>query len=266
MMKSYKRSFEYLLSGVAAIALSASAAAAGQYDTNYFNVGVEGFYDVYNEPGPAVDVDTYYGSLTGKWVHNWSSYFTAVDLRYSIGRDNYSSPSGSYSGATEDETDDRIRVGMNLGAFSPYIGAGVRYFVDNGKGQVTDLGAQGYDRRITQLYVPLGVSYTHTMDNGWTITPNIEYDQLAYGNVNTRLGTIPGLFNISNTQTSGYGIRGEFMVGWKTANSKTELQCGPFIRYWNISTSNTTIDPAGNGWIEPANNRTQYGLALRVLW
>lgn len=266
MKKSHRTSFRYFLVTTMAVSLFATTTIAAPNDKNYFSIGTEGFYDTYNEPGPDVKVNTYGGSITGKWIHNWQSYFTAVDLRYSIGNNDYKSPSGTYSGARQDETDDRIRLGMNLGAFAPYTGLGLRYFADNSKGEVTSRGAGGYDRRITQLYVPLGLSYTHTTNAGWTITPDLEYDRLAYGNVNSRLGTIPGFYNIDNRQHSGYGVRGELMVGWKTANNKTELQCGPFFRYWNVNNSAVTVDPVGRGWIEPKNNRTTYGVALRILW
>jgi len=264
-MKKLTHLLSCIYTGVLAASFSYPAAAApNPNDKNDFSLGVEGFYDAYNEPQIDVNINTYYGSITGKWIHKWNPFFTALDGRYSVGTDNYSSPSGTFSGAVEDETDDRIRVGANLGAFAPYLGLGVRYFVDNGKGEVTSLGAFGYDRRITQLYAPIGITYTHTTDSGWILSPNIEFDPLLYGNVNSRLGTVPGFYNINNTQHSGYGVRGEFMVGWNV--NKLELQCGPFVRYWNIHDSDVTTDPAGNQWIEPHNNRTQYGLAFRMLW
>ena len=44
------------------------------------------------------------------------------------------------------------------------------------------------------------------------VKPNIEYDQLVWGNVNSRLQN-DNYYNINNTQHDGYGIRGELMFG-----------------------------------------------------
>ncbi len=271
-MTQHKKFLPCLLASAAALSFSHSAYAddaylyGGQSSRNDYSLGIEGFHELYREPGADVTFTTNYGSITGRWVHEFadSNVFTALDGRYSTGTDSYKSSSGTYSGAREDETDDRVRIGMNFGPFSPYVGLGLRYFIDNGKGQVSDLGAHAYDRRITQFYAPIGVSYSYTTEGNMTITPNFEVDPLLYGNVNTRLGNITGLYNINNSQHTGFGLRGEVMAGWQYRD--TELQVGPFVRYWKINDSATTTDPIGNTWIEPHNTRLQYGLALQLRW
>ncbi len=261
-------------------ALLTTASVSAAHADNNFSLGFEGFHDTYREPQPVdVTTDTNYGSVTGKWVHNWDRWFTAIDGRYSTGTDSYHSPSGHLSGARQNETDDRVRGGlswrMGENSLSAYIGAGVRYFVDNGKGTFTDLGAFGYDRRITQFYAPIGITYSHPVSSGLSIVPNFEFDPLVYGNVNTRLAnstfySLPGIgtfksYNINNTQKSGYGVRGEIMASWQSTHNLT-WQFGPFVRYWRIQDSNIAVDPNGVGWEEPKNTRLQYGASLRVLW
>ena len=255
----------YLLSALALTVIADPVHAAN--DT--YSLGIEGFYDRYQEPIVAVDEQAGYGSLTGNYMRSGEVLFGAVDGRASFGEDHYSSPDGQDSGIPQLEFDGRIRAGAHLpfarGTFSPYVGFGTRYFVDEGKGTFTNLGYAGYDRRITQLYAPIGVTYDHPLQNGWSISPTFEYDPLLYGNVNSRLQNAGG-YNIDNTQTSGYGLRGELMFDHKNPGTDITWQIGPFARYWNIHDSNVTSAPDGSQWIEPANNRLQVGLAVRVLW
>ncbi|HEU5046218.1 MAG TPA: hypothetical protein VFT64_00070 [Rickettsiales bacterium] len=258
------------------------------HKANTYSVGVEGFHDVYREPGPDLDVTdtTNYGSITGSWKHYMpmlenNQFMVGVDARYSQGKDSYHSVSGSSSGARQQEFDGRLLTGLEYnntlhGSLTPYIGLGLRYFVDNGKGTHTDTGAFGYDRRITQGYAPIGITYSYISDSGWSLTPNFEFDALMRGNVNTRLPNGGGFYrigsttykayNIDNTQDagSGFGLRGSLMLGWSMGNLNFET--GPFIRYWKINTSETTFDPNGIGWIEPNNTRIQVGGAFKVLW
>jgi len=242
-------------------------AAGTAYAADTTSLGVEGFYDRYREPAPSVEEQAGYGSVTGNYTHDWGSTFGALDGRVSYGRDQYSSPDGSDSGIPQWELDGRVRGGVTLafasGTLSPYVGLGVRYFVDEGKDTVTSLGYVGYDRRITQFYAPVGATYTYLTESGWTIAPNLELDPLLYGNVNTRFQNF-GYYNINNTQNTGFGVRGEFMVGQQAQGYS--WQFGPFVRYWDIADSNVTTTPDGQGWIEPKNNRLQVGLALRALW
>ena len=243
---------------------------------NEFSLGVEGFHDRYREPEIDVTETTDYGSITGGWKHYWpmlndDKFLVGADVRFSTGTDSYKSSSGTLSGSRQNELEGRLLTGFQYGHFlggtlSPYIGFGVRYFVDNGKGEVTNLGAHAYDRRITQEYIPIGLTYNYIGEGGWSITPTIEYDPLVYGNVNTRLQNITGFYNINNTQNagSGYGLRGSIMFGFDVHGY--DIQAGPFVRYWNINDSELTVDPAGTGWIEPKNTRTQVGAEVKVKW
>lgn len=239
-------------------------------DNNYFTFGLEAFYDQYHEPSLGVDEHAVYGSVTGTYEHDFGTLFGAVDGRFSYGKDRYSSPDGSDSGIPQMEMDGRIRTGSNISVgnddvLSPYIGLGVRYFVDEAKNTITSNGFVGYDRRITQFYLPVGAQYTCNMSNGWAMKPLLEYDQLIYGNVDTRLQSLGGP-DIENSQTSGYGIRGELMFGKQPNRFTPGWEFGPFVRYWDISQSSIKYFNGGGFAYEPANNRFQIGVALRALF
>jgi hypothetical protein len=262
----FRLSFARILLAAATIAaLSHPAQAGGQ-----FSLGIEGFGDRYREPTPAADVtdDTVYGSLTAGYLYTGQQHwFTSVEGRVSYGEDNYKSPSGTASGASQYEGDFRFRFGAALhelgGVLSPYTGIGWRTFFDNGAGQQTNLGYYGYDRYINQFYVPLGVALSYHNDAGWTFTPMLEFDALLYGHVKSKVSQFIG-YDINNDQSDGYALRGEFMVGHRFG--RHEFQFGPFVRYWSVEDSDVQPDPAhpGYGWIEPHNTRLQAGAAVRM--
>jgi Autotransporter beta-domain len=236
---------------------------------NTYGLGVEGFHDNYREPSVSLDNNAIYGSLTGYYSREMKNAFVAVDGRVSYGSNDYESTSGTSEDEPQWEFELRTRGGYSFplwgGAMSPYTGLGLRYFRDESKGTVTSLGFSGYDRRITQLYLPVGLSYAYTTSGGWTITPQAEFDWLLYGNVNSRLQNVSSAYyNIENDQHEGYGFRGEIMVG-KVSNGYS-WQAGPFFRYWNVADSKITTAPDNSQWLEPENDRTQIGVAVRVLW
>lgn len=247
-------------------------------NANVFSIGGEGFYDRYRETGvPDVTTTTDYGGVTAGWTHYWpmldeDKFFLGLDGRFSYGTDSYHSTSGTLSGAPQYEYDPRVFTGFKIGdatgygAFFPYVGFGVRYFQDDGKGYYTNLGYYAYDRRLTQLYIPIGLTYQYIAPNGLMIIPNVEFDPLVQGYVQSRLTNGGYPYDINNTQNAGtgYGIRGSLMFGLPI--QAVNIEIGPFVRYWTFSNSSVAIDPAGNGWIEPNNWRLQVGGALKINW
>jgi hypothetical protein len=113
------------------------------------------------------------------------------------------------------------------------------------------------------------VGITHTSTQGsWTIRKNLEADALLYGNVSSRLGTIPGFGNVENDQDpfSGWGARGELMLGKVNAQGYG-YEFGPFFRYWWVDDSNTEFDGVSGGtYLEPENTRLQIGATARWLF
>jgi hypothetical protein len=83
---------------------------------------------------------------------------------------------------------------------------------------------------------------------------NIEYDQLLYGWQLSELSDI-GFADITNPQTSGYGLRGSVMY------ERRSWSVGPFINYWNIGHS--AYDCVAGGaecGDEPDNQTLEVGL------
>jgi len=235
---------------------------------NKFSIGTELYGERYQEPDIGVQVNEHAiaGSLTGNYTHSFEQYFVGIDGRLSYANDDYKSVSGTDDNIPQYEGDIRIRGGLNMNLgdvlISPYVGLGTRIFYDRSNNTETSLGYFGYDRHITQYYAPIGV--TSVFNSGdWVISPTIELDPLLYGIVNSHLEDV-GLSNISNTQHSGYGIRGDFMIGKNIGNYT--WQVGPFFRYWNIQQSNTVVTSDGSAWVEPKNNRLQAGAALKLLF
>jgi hypothetical protein len=194
--------------------------------------------------------------------------FGALDGRASYGRATFSSPDGGDVGTMPQwEYELRARAGASLtfmdGTLSPYTGVGVRDYNDEEKGTTTSLGVPGYDTRVWQFYVPIGITYSYATEGGWTFKPTVEYDQFIYGTVDSRLQNLPGggFSDVTNTQHHGYGWRGDFMVGQK--ENGFAWQIGPFVRYWNIKDSDVVTS---NLLMTPQNERMQTGLALRVTW
>ena len=233
---------------------------------NRSSIGIEGFYDAYSEPGDVRD-NSEYGSVTGTYVFNTGpGLFGALDGRLSIGTDHYSSPDdGTSSGSPQYEGDFRARIGNNFGGdtqFSPYIGLGTRIFEDASAGTVTTGGALGYDRRIYQVYLPVGVTWQFGLGNEWVVVPTTEFDEFLWGKVNSELQDAGG-YNINNDQHNGYGLRADFML---KPSADSTWEAGPFVRYWNIQDSSVATDPSGTQWIEPQNTRLQAGVAFKWLF
>ena len=245
--------------------------------SNSYSVGIEGFHETYKEPIASLVDTANYGSITANWTHYFvpsarKQYFFGLDGRTSYSpKDNYESISGTSSGDTQREFDLRLLSGIRYNntdteSLSVFSGLGLRYYRDEGKGIVTNLGAAGYDRRISQIYIPLGLTYNITTDSGWVITPSIEGDLLVNGTVETRLQNLGGE-DLKNTQgfASGYALRAELMIGLHNS-SGVVWQVGPFVRYWNVSDSDSSCDSFGSCGYEPKNSRAQYGAELRLKW
>ncbi|NBO18061.1 MAG: hypothetical protein EBV03_02330 [Proteobacteria bacterium] len=237
-----------------------------------FRVGVEGFQDKYMEDSVKLVEHARFLAGTLDYIHSRNGFRTMVQLRGSYGKDNYKSVSGTIRNIPQYEGEVRVLGGLtvpigNVGgvkAIVPYFGLGSRYFYDNSKGTVTSKGFFGYDRRITQFYVPLGAMWSFDKW-GFTFSSVAEFDYLVYGHVSSRFHNFdPDAVNLSNTQRDGYGLRGEFMLGQQYEDFSWQL--GPFVRYWSIKDSKTdTVGGSQAGtYLEPKNSRVQTGAAFRV--
>ncbi len=236
------------------------------YRANSYSVGVEGYWDRYREDIASLESNSGYGALDLGWEHHYSpNWFSRTELRGGYGREDYKSISGSLDGTDQWEFDGRLLAGYdqstgNGGHIKPYLGLDARYYRDEGKGGVTSLGFNAYDRRIFQLMLPVGVTYDIPTGRGFHFLPTIEGGPLLYGNVSTRLENIPGYSQLENHQGSGYEVRGDFMLN-DLDDAGRGLEFGPFVRYFHMEDSGTDTIPAGT-FIEPKNSRLQLGAKM----
>ncbi|MFM9890022.1 MAG: hypothetical protein ACKVOE_05160 [Rickettsiales bacterium] len=260
----------------AAPAPAAEAKSSNPRRSNRFYVGVEGYYDRYKEPVVDLVEDGGFGSITYGYTHDFTpQWFAGLEGRASYGQSSYKSISGSIAAIPAFEFDQRIRGGYDF-AYSPsfhlkpFIGIAARYYSEGGKGEVSNSSPPrfGYDRRITQIYLPIGVDLENRFA-GYSIQSSFEVDPLLWGYVESRFQNL-GAPQASNHQTSGYGLRGEVLLG-NVDTYGTGWQFGPFVRYWDIDDSKTAEcdgPVAGPGFcvLEPANTRLQAGLTARFLF
>jgi len=238
------------------------------------SIGLEGFWDNYKEDAVDLDSEAIYGSVTGSYQSFFSPQgFFAVDGRVSYGEDHYKSPTGNIKGIPQWEFDTRTRLGVRIphngSVIDLYSGLGARYYRDEFKGYNDTVGGttyMGYDRRILQFYLPVGITHRQTLASGWSIRQNYEADALLWGNVSSRLENtgIPGLQNVENRQDafSGFGLRAEVMFGQLDTQGRG-FEFGPFVRYWYVDDSNLEDFGGGQQGLEPENTRLQLGAAVK---
>lgn len=238
--------------------------------THHWSLGFDGFYDRYREPSLNLETEgTYYGMNASYefYSRRMEDLYSGIDLRASIGESDYESGSGTIEGLDESEYEARWKIGISTirdgRGVVPYTGLGARYYRMDGKDVVSSLGAQGYDRNIFQVYIPVGVNL-HTQLGGWNIRSNLEYDHLFAGWVSSRLGTIPGYENAMNHQDSGFGLRAELLAG-QTYDNGMGFVIGPFLRYWDVDDSKTDSQAAGT-FYEPQNDRLHAGVTAKFLF
>jgi len=141
---------------------------------------------------------------------------------------------------------------------SPYTGFGYRFLYNDLRG-ASSTGAPGYRRESNYYYLPLGVIYRQAFNGQSSLTGMLEYDQLLFGRQVSRLSdTGLGLSDVTNNQSSGYGLRLGLIY------EINAWAIGPYLYYWNIGQSDTAIvykngTPYVYAW-EPANNTTEFGL------
>lgn len=239
--------------------------AANVRPKNQFSLGIIGFYDEYQEDSIGLTDKGVFGGITANYTHYFNPrWYGELGAEAAYGATDYESTSGNINGIDQWSVENRVIAGFDRAYpdnthLKTYAGLSTRYFSDELKGKTTQFGAQGYDRRIFQVFLPIGMTYEFA-SAGWNFAPNIEFAPLLWGNVSSRLGTLPGYPYVKNRQTTGYHLRGEFMMSQLDARGRG-WQLGPFVRYWDIPDSD--VD---NGFIEPENTRLQLGAKLAYLF
>ncbi len=246
------------------------AHAGKSLNSDSFEIGVEGQYYQYRETD-FVKLQGYGGGINATYTYNIHNYFlkaNAIADFYSL--DYSSQGSGTESNITDYKQDYRGLFGytfkINKGlTIAPYSGIGYRLLFDANGAKITTTGASGYDRRSEYLYAPIGVDFGFRAGS-WKMSTFGEYDYLIQGWQTSYLRDLGYDNNLVNNQSTGYGIRGNFMV--TPPINFYNFSFGPYVRYWNIKDSNQQTlyfqgTAVGSGF-EPHNNTLEYGVAASI--
>jgi len=217
----------------------------------------------YQEPG----IMSLTGAKMGLDLHLTKAlqndYFLRADLRSAFGTVDYnSSDTGSASGEPDVYFEIRGLFGKDWAfketVLSAYTGLGYRYLVNDGRG-VSSTGYGGYRRESSYVYLPLGVIHHRMLNDQARLESTLEYDQLLSGTQISRLSDVPGYSDVTNSQSSGYGLKLSILY------RENIWAVGPYLNYWNIAESDVVAEikngvPTGYGLVEPKNNTIEIGL------
>ncbi|MBF0619039.1 MAG: hypothetical protein HQL19_02600 [Candidatus Omnitrophica bacterium] len=181
----------------------------------------------------------------------------------------------AWSGIPDSVMELRVLAGKDLPwqdmVVTPYAGFGARLLTDDATAKkavitdgVFDYSVSGYKRHSEYVYIPIGMDVSKVFSHDWKVKMNAEFDYLLYGKQKSDIATDTGS-SISNSQTSGYGLRGSLRLEKKLAYAG--LFCEPFVRYWNIAKSKTSYILEGGvpmAAAEPKNTTKEIGMKMGV--
>jgi hypothetical protein len=250
-----------------------------------FEVGVEVFDYGYRErdEGETVvrDDGQFVGLAIGYVETLGKGWFLRAELAGAAGSVDYRS-----NGAIlEDETGERRlnNVSQGIGRFelqigrdfmiskgaslTPFVGLASRNLTDRSGGEETEDGLLGYDRTVSYLYVPLGLSLRQSLGSRGAITFSAQYNRLIGGSAKSKFSELdPELPDVEVDLNGGSGFSmsaiAEIPVGRKA------IRFGPYLRRWSIDESESFVisnpdDPTERlELVEPRNRTTEIGLRL----
>lgn len=229
------------------------------------SVGYQYGYVEYQEPGLMKE----FGSLNGiNASYDWilTDKFIRFEGEYLAGRIQYD---GAYQDGTPVQSGSKdfilnmrgmMNWGYNLSSVALmnwYTGLGFRSLNDRIEGQ------GGYQREISYVYLPFGLTWNRQLNSGWSVAANAEYDVFFVGNVKSHLSDVhPSYPDVQNTQTDGMGARLNMSVRKDFVTYAIKVQ--PYFQYWHIKDSDyqLTVDEKGrSGYVyEPENTSKMFGL------
>lgn len=153
---------------------------------------------------------------------------------------------------------------------TPYAGFGYRNLEDNSEGLMATVGGNtlvGFKKFAGYYYVPLGTDFFYQNNPYVSLQSNLEYDYVAHGRQEDKLGGFAGIDNLVFEQGdgfAGYGLRGSVRLNMYFKYFTAFVE--GFYRYWNIVKSKNTVDPADATIVlnEPKNDTEEFGLRLGV--
>lgn len=239
-----------------------------------FYIGPELYFFNYEEPGLMEETGMFYGVAFGailrEWVPDSPDQALADDKmmvrgegRFAVGTVDYDGQYQDGRPLTMDGIDDYVFEGRLL--LGPewlssnmlstlYAGVGYRYLNDD-----SSFHPAGYERESNYYYIPIGGEISTSLQAGWSVVGRVEYDYFLWGLQKSHIGII-----MENRQNSGHGYRASIKLQKKSKDVMFVIE--PFFRYWDIDDSELEYLGGGYYGLEPANNTTEYGIQLSVLF
>lgn len=241
------------------------------FPASEFKLGYEGMYMYYDEP----DVMHEKGAMLGGFG-SWTGYFTKHLLMVNVEAEGVAGPlryEGGYSDGTalKCDTDDyfvsacaTFGMGFEFGGIgvTPYMGIAGRYWYDKIK------ATGGYERRIKQYYLPVGVKIISRKGDKWSMGGTLEGDLLLDGQVKSKLSQVGSDYgDAKNDQEFMKGFGGRVSVFMEYDCGTYALGMEPYFRYWQFDDSEKDLilyDGSNHNVIEPENKFYMSGIRMYV--
>lgn len=248
--------------------------AQGQRSGHSFEIGTEISRIKYKEPGLMDTKGTLYGVIAA-WTYRENQWMLRVQGKYASGDWDYNGQTWGGVPLAISDIDVQLMEARGLLGYdvalspstylTPYVGIGYRYLNDHSQKKI--LG--GYQRESSYLYSPLGLEMTALVNDAWSWGAAAEYGLFWKGRQVSHVSDVlPGLNDVANTQSKGYGLRGELNVSWQ--GEKIQVTVGPYIRFWRINDSATSPLFLNGVYvadlIEPKNKSTETGFKLSLVF
>ena len=235
-----------------------------QLQTHTIEAGPEISYIKYEEPTVMREKGFMFGGAVSYAYHK--DFMFKGEGHSSIGYVDYEN-SGTIDDIFDFMFEGRVLGGydfpvLETSVFTPFIGFGYRYLMDDSGGKTSSTGAAGYKRESNYLYSPIGIETLTKLEKQWYAGIILEYDYFWIGRQISHLEDVSANYDtLENNQNEGYGLRGSVRFLNK---GDFPFVIEPFIRYWKIQKSEEedviySGAVIGYGW-EPKNNSTEIGL------
>jgi hypothetical protein len=237
--------------------------------TDFFELGTEIFYLLYQEPGYMENKGFLYGLVGTYEYHN--RIMLGLESRAALGQVDYDSENtGSAADNDEFLYEGRLLLGYDIdkgkSRTTPFIGFGYRYLFDDSSGSLSTTGAAGYTRHSNYLYSPIGIKTVCPLEHEWTLNVTTEFDIFWFGKQFSEIGdALPGHPTVENEQNEGLGFRTafDFVKEFKSVN----MSIGAFYRFWWVNDSETdsvVYNSTIRTYIEPRNRTHEIGGKIAI--
>jgi hypothetical protein len=165
---------------------------------------------------------------------------------------------GSYDYVFVTRIKPEFQLGQNGGSdYFFNFGLGFRYLNDRVN------STSGYQREVSYVFLPIGLRTESRIGDAFIIGADLEYDFFLVGKVNSHLSdTNPSNPDVTNTQSSGYGIRAQTEFRFLAGSNWYGIR--PYFQWWNIGASNAAPYTQGLVLVEPQNSSSLFGIIFDV--